>query len=84
MDNVLEYKDGASFSGSSSGWENKVEMGKGRSFGLEFLAQKVEGRTTGWIGYTLAKSDRQFKKGELMMVSVFLINMIEDITSILF
>ena len=63
MTNVLEYKDGASFSGSSSGWENKVEMGKGRSFGLEFLAQKVVGKTTGWIGYTLAKSDRQFQKG---------------------
>ena len=27
MRNVLEYKEGVSFLGSSSGWENKVEMG---------------------------------------------------------
>ena len=59
MRNVLEYKEGVSFLGSSSGWENKVEMGKGRSMGIEFMAQK----TTGWIAYTLAKSDRKFAIG---------------------
>lgn len=63
MYNVLEYKDGVSFLGSSSGWENKVEMGKGRSMGIEFMAQKTTGKTTGWIAYTLAKSDRKFAKG---------------------
>lgn len=60
MRNVLEYKEGVSFLGSSSGWENKVEMGKGRSMGLEFMVQKTTGKTTGWIAYTLAKSDRKF------------------------
>ena len=63
MYNVLEYKEGVSFFGSSSGWENKVEMGKGRSAGIEFMAQKTLGRTTGWLSYTLSKSDRQFAKG---------------------
>ena len=63
MYNVLEYKEGVSFFGSSSGWENKVEMGKGRSAGIEFMAQKALGRTTGWLSYTLSKSDRQFAKG---------------------
>ena len=61
--NVLEYKEGVSFLGSSSGWENKVEMGKGRSMGIEFMAQKTTGKTTGWIAYTLAKSDRKFAIG---------------------
>lgn len=63
MRNVLEYKDGVSFFGSSAGWEDKVEMGKGRSMGIEFMAQKMTGNTTGWLSYTLAKSDRQFSKG---------------------
>lgn len=63
MRNVLEYKEGVSFLGSSSGWENKVEMGKGRSMGVEFMAQKTTGKTTGWIAYTLAKSDRKFAPG---------------------
>ena len=37
MHNVLEYQDGASFFGTSGGWQEKVEMGRGRSFGLEIL-----------------------------------------------
>ena len=63
MHNVLEYQDGASFFGTSGGWQEKVEMGRGRSFGLEILAQKTVGKTTGWLGYTIAKSDRLFKDG---------------------
>lgn len=63
MRNVLEYKDATRFIGSSSSWEEKVEMGKGRSFGVEFMVQRTVGKTTGWLSYTLAKSDRKFAKG---------------------
>lgn len=63
MRNVLEYKDGVSFLGSSAGWEDKVEMGHGRSMGLELMIEKTLGKTTGWLAYTLAKSDRKFAKG---------------------
>lgn len=62
MHNVLEYKDGSSFLGSSLNWEDKVEMGKGRAMGVEFMLQKKVGKTTGWLAYTLAKSDRRFAK----------------------
>ena len=62
MNNLLEYKDGQSFMGSSNNWENLVASGKGRSYGAEFLLQKTTGKLTGWIGYTLAKSDRIFNK----------------------
>ncbi len=54
--NVLEYKDGNTLVGNSIHWEEKVEMGKGRNFGIEFMLEKKTGRTTGWINYTLAKS----------------------------
>ena len=60
MDNLLEYKEGASFVGATTGWEDKVEMGKGWSYGAEFLLQKTTGKTTGWIGYTWGKAERQF------------------------
>lgn len=59
MDNVLAYKPGAGFLGSSENWEDKVVMGEGRSMGLEMTARKTQGPTTGWISYTLAKSDRR-------------------------
>ena len=65
MRNVLEYQDGVSFLGTSTNWEEKVEMGKGRSMGIEFMAQKITGKTTGWISYTLSRSDRQFKDGTI-------------------
>jgi outer membrane receptor protein involved in Fe transport len=63
MRHVLEYKDGVSFLGFSSDWDNLVEMGKGRSYGIEFMAQKKVGNDTGWITYTLSKSDRKFSEG---------------------
>lgn len=62
MDNLIEYKDGASFMGESSGWEEKVVMGRGWSYGIEFLAQRSFGNTTGWLGYTWSKTERLFDR----------------------
>lgn len=63
MRNVLEYKDGISFMANSQSWERNVVMGDGRAYGIEFFIQKTMGKTTGWLGYTLAKSDRIFSNG---------------------
>ncbi|NDP19671.1 MAG: TonB-dependent receptor plug domain-containing protein [Paludibacter sp.] len=62
MDNLIEYKDGASFFGSSTGWEDKVSLGRGWAYGVEFLAQKTVGKTTGWVGYTWSKAERLFDR----------------------
>lgn len=62
MSNLMEYKDGASFFGSSLGWEDKVCMGDGWAYGVEFLAQKTLGDFTGWIGYTWSKTERRFDR----------------------
>lgn len=62
MSNLMEYKDGASFFGSSLGWEDKVCMGNGWAYGVEFLAQKTLGDFTGWIGYTWSKTERRFDR----------------------
>lgn len=60
MDNLIEYKDGASFTSINKDWQDKVEAGNGRSYGAEVFAQKKFGDLTGWIGYTLSWTDRQF------------------------
>ena len=65
MDNILEYKDGTIVFASSGGWEDKVEMGRGRAMGLEFFVQKTAGKATSWLAYTLAKSERQFPDGSI-------------------
>lgn len=67
MDNLLEYKDGASFFGSSETWENKVSMGKGWAYGVELLVQRSFGKTTGWVGYTWAHAKRQFDREGMMI-----------------
>ena len=67
MNNVLGYKEGATFlqfdeespmEGVS--WEDNVTSGRGWSYGLEFLVHKKEGRFSGWIGYTLSWTQMQF------------------------
>lgn len=65
MDNVLEYRDGVTVILTTSGWENKVSTGKGRAYGAEFFVQKKTGSTTGWLSYTLAKSERRFPDGSI-------------------
>lgn len=61
MDNLVSYREGANFLFSfEDSWESQVTQGIGESYGVEFFAQKKEGKTTGWIGYTLSWSNRQF------------------------
>ena len=62
MNNLIEYKDGASFLANANDWQTKVETGRGWSYGGEVLFEKKAGKTTGWIGYTLSWSDRQFEE----------------------
>jgi hypothetical protein len=60
MDDIIDYLDGANFIGGASDWQYKVAQGKGWSYGVEFLLQKKKGKYTGWIGYTLSWTNRQF------------------------
>jgi outer membrane receptor protein involved in Fe transport len=61
MANVISYKEGAYFYGGTQSWKDKIEIdGVGRSMGVEMLLRKTKGKATGWISYTLAKSERKF------------------------
>lgn len=61
MHHLIEYLDGENYLNVVDQWEDKVASdGRGTSRGLEFLAQKRTGKTTGWLGYTLSKTSRQF------------------------
>jgi hypothetical protein len=62
MDNIIEYRDGATFFGSSEEWENLVYAGRGWSYGVEFLVQREIGKLTGWLGYTWSRTMRQFDR----------------------
>lgn len=62
-DNVIDYKDGASMLGSAAGWEELVEMGQARSYGLELLVRRSLGPVKGWLAYTLSKTERRYPDG---------------------
>ena len=62
MDNVLEYNNGASWLNCTGDWQSLVSLGKGRSYGVELMAQRSVGSTTGWVSYTWAKSLRTFDR----------------------
>ncbi|HEV3250072.1 MAG TPA: TonB-dependent receptor, partial [Puia sp.] len=58
MQNQIEYKEG--YTPSLSDPEKDFVFGKGWSYGAEFYLNKARGRLTGWIGYTLSWTWRQF------------------------
>ncbi len=60
MSKVIEYKDGASYLNVDQNWQEKVDVGRGESYGSEFFLHKKQGKFNGWIGYTLSWTNRQF------------------------
>ena len=59
MYNLYEYKDGASFS-LGLPLETQFTKGEGDAYGIEFFLNKQIGNFSGWIGYTLAWTNRTF------------------------
>ncbi len=61
MENLIEYKAGAGYT-SGGDWQQQVETnGTGLAYGAEFLLRKNKGKTTGWVSYTLARTERTFE-----------------------
>lgn len=60
MRGLIAYKPGASYLSPNEDWQDKVESGQGRAYGVELFLHKKSGRTTGWLGYTLSWSTRRF------------------------
>lgn len=56
MNNVYDYRDGVTMF-SRINLESLLLVGKGRSYGLELMLRKNLGKLTGWISYTLSKTE---------------------------
>ena len=57
LHDVMDFKDNALTYGNVL-IDGELRIGKGRSFGAEFLVRKNTGKLTGWISYTYARSYR--------------------------
>ena len=58
MQNQIDYRDGAEVF-TNEAIETQLLYGKGRAYGIEWLFRKKTGRLTGWISYTLSKTERK-------------------------
>ena len=58
VQNRIDYIDGADLIANEA-IEQVILNGKMRSYGLELLLRKNEGRLNGWVAYTLSRSEQQ-------------------------
>lgn len=58
MDNLIDYIDGADLL-LNEFIEGDLLVGEGRAYGLELMAKKTKGKFTGWLSYTLSRSERK-------------------------
>lgn len=59
MDNQIEFKPGAQLL-LNQNLEGEMVFGTGKAYGVELFIQKKRGRLTGWVGYTLSRTERTF------------------------
>jgi hypothetical protein len=60
MNNTVDYEDGAEIIFDEHG-ESQILAGKGRSYGLELYIKKKYGSFTGWVSYTLSRSENKIE-----------------------
>jgi hypothetical protein len=61
MQNQIEYKNAARLIANAN-VESELLFGHGRAYGLELYAKKVKGKLSGWISYTLSRTERKFNE----------------------
>ena len=59
MQHQIDYKNGAQLIANEN-VESELIFGKGRAYGLELFVKKKYGKLTGWVSYTLSRTERQF------------------------
>lgn len=62
MQNQIDFRNGADI-GLNAGRDIEADLlfGIGRAYGLEFIAKKKTGSLTGWVSYTLSKTERKIE-----------------------
>jgi TonB-dependent Receptor Plug Domain len=84
MQNQIDYKNGAQLRANAN-VESELLYGIGRAYGWELFLKKKTGKLTGWVGYTLSKTElkidginqdvwynaRQDETHDISVVSIF-------------
>ena len=62
VQNRIDYIDGSDLIGNNT-IETEILSGEAQAYGLEFLFRKSAGKFTGWLAYTLSRSEQQTPGG---------------------
>lgn len=69
LSNLVSYKNSQNLFGvNDASWENELDSGNGKSYGVEFLVNKKGDRWNWNLAYTLSKTTREYpniNKGEI-------------------
>lgn len=57
--NQIDYRDGADIFINTDAVESQLLFGKGRAYGLETQFKKKAGKFTGWVSYTLSRTEKK-------------------------
>ncbi len=60
LQNQIDYKNGANTQANEL-IEGELLFGTGRAYGLELFVKKNSGKFTGWVSYTLSRSERKIE-----------------------
>ena len=60
LQHQIDYRNGAQLF-TNEAIETQLLFGRGRAYGMEFMLRKRAGRLSGWISYTLSKTERKIE-----------------------
>ena len=61
MNNLISYKNSTNlFGNQSESWQQEISIGVGRSYGLEFRAERKSSKWNAALSYTLSKTTRKY------------------------
>lgn len=64
--NIVDYRNGANLIFNET-IETEILPGIGRSYGLEFYLRKRKGRLSGWLSYTLSKTELKVENDDPLL-----------------
>jgi hypothetical protein len=59
LSNEIDYRNNAQLTANQN-IESELVYGTGRAYGLELFLKKRYGKYSGWVGYTLSRTERKF------------------------
>lgn len=60
LENILVFKDVFLTDVNAENWQDKVSVGEGRAFGVEWTLRRQARKTAGWLTYAVAWAQREF------------------------